>query len=117
METRPTTDRVKEGLFNILQFDIEGRRVLDLFAGTGQLGIECLSPGRGLRGVRGPAAGRRQADPGESEDHEPAGRSPGGGGGLHGVPQVPAGEVRPIFLDPPYEAGLLEPGPGPHCQI
>ena len=45
METRPTTDRVKEGLFNILQFDIEGRRVLDLFAGTGQLGIECLSRG------------------------------------------------------------------------
>ena len=43
METRPTTDRVKEGLFSALQFDIEGRRVLDLFAGTGQLGIECLS--------------------------------------------------------------------------
>ena len=45
METRPTTDRVKEGMFSILQFDIEGRRVLDLFAGTGQLGIECLSRG------------------------------------------------------------------------
>ena len=44
-ETRPTTDRVKEGLFNIIQFDIEGRRVLDLFAGTGQLGIEALSRG------------------------------------------------------------------------
>ncbi len=45
METRPTTDRVKEGLFNMIQFDIEGQRVLDLFAGTGQLGIECLSRG------------------------------------------------------------------------
>ena len=45
METRPTTDRVKEGLFNIVQFDVEGRRVLDLFAGTGQLGIEALSRG------------------------------------------------------------------------
>lgn len=44
-ETRPTTDRVKEGIFNIIQFDIEGRRVLDLFGGTGQLGIECLSRG------------------------------------------------------------------------
>ena len=45
METRPTTDKVKESLFNIIQFDIEGRRVLDLFGGTGQLGIECLSRG------------------------------------------------------------------------
>lgn len=40
---RPTTDMVKEALFNIIQFDLEGRKVLDLFAGTGQLGIECLS--------------------------------------------------------------------------
>jgi len=44
-DIRPTTDNVKESLFNIIQFDIEGRRVLDLFAGTGQLGIECLSRG------------------------------------------------------------------------
>lgn len=42
---RPTTDRVKEALFNIIQFQIEGRRVLDLFAGSGQLGIEALSRG------------------------------------------------------------------------
>lgn len=45
LDTRPTTSRVKEGLFNVVQFDIEGRRVLDLFAGTGQLGIEALSRG------------------------------------------------------------------------
>ena len=45
METRPTTDKVKESLFNIVQFDIEGRTVLDLFGGTGQLGIEALSRG------------------------------------------------------------------------
>ena len=42
---RPTSDMVKESVFNIIQFDIEGRRVLDLFAGTGQLGIEALSRG------------------------------------------------------------------------
>ena len=35
METRPTTDKVKESLFNIIQFDIPGRKVLDLFGGTG----------------------------------------------------------------------------------
>ena len=44
-DVRPTTDQVKESLFNIIQFDIEGRRALDLFAGTGQLGIEALSRG------------------------------------------------------------------------
>ena len=44
-DIRPTADSVKEAVFNILQFDIEGRRVLDLFAGTGQLGIEALSRG------------------------------------------------------------------------
>ena len=45
MDIRPTTDQVKEALFNIIQFDVEGRKVLDLFAGTGQLGIEALSRG------------------------------------------------------------------------
>ena len=45
METRPTTDKVKESLFNVIQFDIPGRKVLDLFGGTGQLGIEALSRG------------------------------------------------------------------------
>ena len=43
MLTRPTTDRVKEALFSIIQFEIPGARVLDLFGGTGQLGIEALS--------------------------------------------------------------------------
>lgn len=45
LETRPTSQRVKEGLFSAIQFDIEGRRVLDLFAGSGALGIEALSRG------------------------------------------------------------------------
>ena len=44
-DIRPTTDSVKEAVFNIIQFDVEGRRVLDLFAGTGQMGIEALSRG------------------------------------------------------------------------
>lgn len=43
--TRPTTDRVKEAMFSIIQFEIPGAAVLDLFGGTGQLGIEALSRG------------------------------------------------------------------------
>ena len=43
LHTRPTADRVKEALFSIIQFDIPGAKVLDLFGGTGQLGIEALS--------------------------------------------------------------------------
>lgn len=45
LRTRPTAERVKEGLFSAIQFEIPGTRVLDLFAGTGQLGIEALSRG------------------------------------------------------------------------
>ena len=45
LQTRPTTDRVKEALFSVIQFDIPGANVLDLFGGTGQLGIEALSRG------------------------------------------------------------------------
>lgn len=43
--TRPTSERIKEALFSSIQFDIEDRRVLDLFAGSGQLGLEALSRG------------------------------------------------------------------------
>ena len=43
--TRPTAERVKEAVFSMLQFDIEGRTVLDLFAGSGQMSLEALSRG------------------------------------------------------------------------
>ena len=45
MNTRPTLDRVKEPLFNILNFDLENAVVLDLFAGSGALGLEAISRG------------------------------------------------------------------------
>ncbi len=43
--TRPTSEKVKEAVFSAIQFDIEGRRFLDLFAGSGQMGLEALSRG------------------------------------------------------------------------
>ena len=45
MNTRPTTDRIKETLFNMLSYDVEGSRFLDLFSGSGAIGIEALSRG------------------------------------------------------------------------
>ena len=109
LETRPTTDRVKESMFNILQFDIEGSRVLDLFAGTGQLGIEALS--------RGAAAAvfveqRRDAAALVRDNLRLT--------GLADRARVVNGEALSylasagerfdiIFLDPPYAAGLWKP--------
>lgn len=45
LRTRPTSDRVKEAIFSVIQFEVEGSCFLDLFAGTGQMGIEALSRG------------------------------------------------------------------------
>ena len=44
-DVRPTTDKVKEAIFSAIQFDIQGRKFLDLFTGSGQMGIEALSRG------------------------------------------------------------------------
>lgn len=107
-DTRPTTDRVKEGLFNIVQFDIEGRRILDLFAGTGQLGLECLS--RGAREVVFVDM-RREAVAQVRENLALTGFSDRA--------QVHQSDYLAflsrckekfdlIFLDPPYDTGLLE---------
>lgn len=108
-DTRPTTDRVKEGMFSILQFDLEGRRVLDLFAGTGQLGIEALSRGAAFAVFvdhRSDAVklirenlkvtdltDRAKVVSGDSMEY------------LFGVRE----KFDIILLDPPYEAELLEP--------
>jgi len=45
LDTRPTSDKVKEALFSIIQFELDGANFLDLFAGSGQMGIEALSRG------------------------------------------------------------------------
>ena len=104
-DTRPTTDKVKEGIFSAIQFEVEGRRVLDLFAGSGQMGIEALS--RGARSavfvdesraavqlVRANLAlCRLQGDVVQGESL----------GYLR-----TCGKFDLIFLDPPYDTGLLD---------
>ena len=105
MAIRPTTDMVKEAMFNIIQFDIEGRRVLDLFAGTGQLGIEALSRG---------AAEAVFVD--ESAKSLKIVRTNLERCGLRGrVEQADSigflrrgGKFDLVFLDPPYDSDLLE---------
>jgi len=108
LETRPTTGRVKEGVFSALQFGIEGRRVLDLFAGTGQMGIECLS-----RGAASAVFVDRRRDAFEAVKKNLALT------GLADRARVVNGDSLEflkgvkeqfdlIFLDPPYASGLLE---------
>ena len=107
MDIRPTTDMVKEAVFNILQFELEGARVLDLFAGTGQLGIECLSRGaaQAVFVERRPDAVQLIRENLRTTD-------------LQDRARVVAGEAMAfldsrekfdlVFLDPPYQSGLLE---------
>ncbi len=107
METRPTTDKVKESIFNCIQFDVEDARVLDLFAGTGQLGIEALS-----RGAKSALFVDKRADAVklvrenlalcrlEENAQVICGDSLAALG-------TQSGRFDIIFLDPPYESGLL----------
>ena len=108
LDTRPTTDKVKESLFNIIQFELEGRRVLDLFAGTGQMGIECLS-----RGAASAVFVDQRKDAFEVVKKNLALTD------LQDRAQVVCGNARDfvaracggfdlVFLDPPYASGLLE---------
>ena len=68
-DTRPTLDQVKEGIFSAIQFEVEGRRVLDLFAGSGQMGIE---PRRAACGVRRYAQRGMYGHQGQSRKNAPA---------------------------------------------
>ena len=107
-DTRPTTDKVKESMFNIIQFELEGRRVLDLFSGTGQLGLEALSRGAVHCTF---VDQRREAAVLIGENIKLT--------GFTEVSRVVQGEALSflascgekfdvIFLDPPYGSGLLE---------
>ena len=108
METRPTTDQVKESIFNIIQFDIEGRRVLDLFGGTGQLGIEALSRGAAsctFVDQRRDAVALIRANLRHCQLSERARVVQGEALGFLSAARE---RYHLIFLDPPYQTDLLE---------
>ena len=105
LDIRPTTDQVKEAIFNICQFDVEGRRVLDLFGGTGQLGIEAKSRGAAQVDIIDAAKESIQLI---RENVKTTGLE-------IRVLQADAlsflkscGEYDLIFIDPPYDSGLAE---------
>ena len=109
MNTRPTTDRVKENVFNLIQDHVRGARVLDLFAGTGQLGIEALSRGAqtcdfvehnktAYNIVCKNVQTARVSDRARLHCAEAA----------RFVPQAGARRFDLIFLDPPYGGTILE---------
>lgn len=110
-DTRPTLDRVKESLFGIIQFDIAGKTVLDLFAGSGNLGLEALSRGaehavfndaarESIAAVRANVAklGFSEQATVYALDYRAAIQAAARAGFRFGL----------VFLDPPYRAGLLE---------
>jgi len=109
LNLRPTSDRVKEALFNILQDRFQGQRVLDLFAGTGALGIEALSRGarevifvegsaRSLAALRRNLEGCRLQELSEVLSREVS-------AGIK-ILQARGESFELIFLDPPYGKGL-----------
>lgn len=110
-DTRPTLDRVRESLFGIIQFEVAGQTVLDLFAGSGSLGLEALSRGaahavfndsarESIAAVRANLAkmGLAQQATVYSMGHLAAIQAVARAGFCFDL----------VFLDPPYRAGLLE---------
>lgn len=108
MDTRPTTDRVKESVFNIIQNHVRAAHVLDLFAGTGQMGIEALSRGAAHcdfvdHDKAAQSVIRKNVDAARVSEHA---RVAGGDFGSF-VAGCKKGAYDLIFLDPPYGGKLL----------
>jgi len=105
---RPTTDRVKEVIFNKLMMSINGAEVLDLFAGTGALGLECLS--RGAKGVQFVESDKRVVKAlrtniitlGASDSASVLEQS-----AMDFLACSTKTQFDVVFLDPPFQAGLL----------
>ncbi len=105
---RPTTDRVKEAMFGVLQFGITGARVLDAFAGSGALGIEALSRGaahvdfieKEPMCLKALEENLKAVGAGNAHVHR--------GDALRLLPKLP-GPYDLLLLDPPYDDGLYKP--------
>lgn len=106
---RPTPDRVRETLFNWLAPHVGGMRVLDLFAGSGALGIEALSRGAAQAVLVEQDRGALAALRATVERFGLSQARVEGGDGLAFLRSQPEAAFDLILLDPPFAAGLLAP--------
>jgi 16S rRNA (guanine(966)-N(2))-methyltransferase RsmD len=106
LETRPTTEITKEAVFSVIQFEVEGANVLDLFAGSGQMGIEALS--RGARHCVFVDSDRacRQAQQKNLAHVKLADKARVVTGDAISFLKSTSGPFDIAFLDPPYERDL-----------
>ena len=106
---RPTSDRVRETLFNWLQFDLHGRRVLDLFAGSGALGFEAASRGAAqvIMLEQSPRVAAQLEQSAQELQAEQVQIVRGDGHGYLAVNHAQPFDV--VFLDPPFNKDLLVP--------
>ena len=106
--TRPTAERTKEAIFSMLQFELEGRRVLDLFGGSGQLALEALSRGASravilddspdaIRAITQNVAKTRLADRAEILKRD----------AVSFLRSYTGAPFHLVFLDPPYALGMI----------
>ena len=110
-ETRPTLDRVKQIMFDTIQFEIEGKTVLDLFCGSGQLGVEALSRGAAVCYFNDSSAQalnvakRNISDCGFEKNARVSCNLY-----TQCVTMLQRNSERPdiVFLDPPYHRGLID---------
>lgn len=109
LDTRPTSDKVKEALFSIIQFELPDAQFLDLFAGSGQMGIEALS--RGAKFAVFVDEGKKACD---------CIRQNLAATQLTGLSEINMKSAQQylascrtkfdiVFMDPPYREGLIEP--------
>ena len=108
LETRPTTELVKEAVFSTIQFEIEGAVVLDLFAGSGQMGLEALSRGAKLCTFVDNA---KQSQSVIRDNLERTGLSQNSrivAMEASAFLKNASGSIDIAFVDPPYQKGLIK---------
>lgn len=116
-DVRPTTEKVKEAVFSMIQFDIQGRTFLDLFAGSGQMGIEALS--RGAESAVFVDSSRKAVEIIRKNLDSTGfyGRSKVIHTDSLGYLDMITEPFDIVYLDPPYSTGILQEAMAKVCEI